>query len=380
MLDGPSEAVKVTPTVFAVAIATPLQAASARRFLGALAAEAGEPLHESRLGTLHEFLSAEHRSDPSDVARLRLLAADLARLLPRIETMAPSLAPWCQPERAAVAAFGALRAVLAEADLDPGEVELHVVDALPGPYDHARLWAVSLDRADARAWRQPPGIYLRRRWLLPWITELTLGHVLVHNMLGARSPEALGRGLEEGLAEVIGGLYAAGRVAGADPIDDTFRALRITPTLSRARAEHLQAVRACARLHRQIGLNGLLHLVAVGRAAIKETERRLALGAPPGAREPLDLKLDSRLEHLLGAPARPLSVPPLEYLVATELQVGVTLDETARRLALDAPSLHEAARSLAKRTYLTIIGDEGRILAEDLQLVRSMGSLRYDPE
>src|SRR5262249_26453838 len=152
-----------------------------------------------------------------------------------LPALAPRLKSWARPEATLAEVRDRLLAALGELGIALAAPALHFADGLPPPYDPPALAAVSIDPSDARPFGLAPGIHFARRRLAPLVSESVLGHVLVHAALGERSPSLLGRGLEEGLAEVVGGVWAAGRVVGNDAVDGGFAARLTTGALTRHR-------------------------------------------------------------------------------------------------------------------------------------------------
>jgi hypothetical protein len=210
-------------------------------------------------------------------------------------------------------------------------------------------------------------------------SECVLGHVLVHAHLGLGSPELMGRGLEEGLAELLGSLKLGADVLGSEAAEAVFAATRLTPASRPQRERFLDELRRADALHRGVGLGGLVTLVERGRPAIKEVELSLRRGdLPRGLAGDLpDQALAERFERLMARRGRPLALPPLAFQLGRRLEAGMSVGAVARELGLEPEAARRAASELVQDVHLAIIDGDGRVLAEDLGLLASAGGLRY---
>jgi hypothetical protein len=314
-------------------------------------------------------------------AVLRLVAEDLGALLERAPFVAAEISAWSDPLGALESARDRMAAALRVLAIPFHTPDLHVAAGLPEAYDVPLLAAVSLDETDANHFELPAGIHLDGRRLLPYLSECTLGHVLVHSALGQRSPEHLGRGLEEGLCEVLGALHAAGTVIGLDTAADAFAAARLTPSRGPHREAFLDHVRSAALLHRRHGIQGLAELARSGRGAIKLAEDALERGCP----EEVDLPegephaaLQDTLDRLLLARSRPSAVSPLAFALCQDVRTGGSFIEAADAHGVPHDRALEAARQLVDDAFVLVMDDAGTVLVDDLDLVLGSGALRYD--
>lgn len=369
--------------LFGLAAAAALRAprgVSVRRWL-AIVSDGLAP--DATLEALAERQREWSRIQPADeLSALRRLAGDdLRDLLAHVPQVQERVAAWADPHDALRLALHEGCEALAKAGVDVSEPALHLADGLPPPYDHPSLAVVSLDSRDAAHSGLPVGIHVDRRRLWPFVTEAALCHVLVHVALGARSPELLGRGLEEGACEVLGALHAAASVIGADAAEGAFTCTRLTPASSPHREAFLGWTRGAALLAMHHGLPGLAALVSEGREALKRAEASLSAGRPEDVRLPrlaLEPAMRARLDRVLLARGRPLVVSPLAFWFALHARTQSSAEDTARALGLPLDAARRAARELMDRVFVAVVADDGALLVDDLDLVLSSGALRYE--
>jgi len=381
MLDSDPNRVKTELSFSAKVLLRPPRAASGRRYWQWVQASAGPAASLAALAELRRRWLAGPAPDDDLSAARRLAAEDLGALLDALPDIAPRIAAWSDPEAALRRARDHMLATLARLGIEVEPPDLHLVERLPPPYDHPSLAVISIDASDAAQFGLAPGVYLDRRRLVPFASESALGHVLIHVALGQRSPELLGRGLEEGVAEVLGALYCGGEAVGAAEVDASFRALRYTAAMNPYREAFLTQVRVAAFLHRQYGRDGLVALVRGGRPAIKQAEGALASGRPEDVALPRAepaAGLAARLDRLLLARGRPLAVGALAFYLARGLRAGRSVDAVADDLGMPREAARRAARELMERVFVLVVGSGGEILVDDLDLVLASGALRYE--
>ncbi len=381
MLGGQREPVKLRLLLEAAAILHPPRAASARRLVACAVAGLPDRATLAELESRRQaWLEGPPPADDGSALR-RLVAEDLGPLLAAAPAVHDRLAAWSEPEAALVRAAAIQAAALAALGIEAPEPRLRLVDRIPPPYDHPSLAGVSIGASEERELGLAPGLVLASGRLAPLVSEATVGHLLVHAALESRSPERLGRGLEEGIAEVLGGFVAAAAAIGADAADAAFLARRRTASASAHRAAFLAQVNAAALLARRHGAAGLASLVRAGRDAVKQAEQALARGRlddvalPPAAG---DDGLSARLDRCLLAPGPLLAVRPLAFHLAPALAAARSVEGAARALGVPLAAAREAARELMERVFVLVLSGSGEVLVDDLALVLASGALRYE--
>ena len=104
-----------------------------------------------------------------------------------------------------------------------------IVDVFPDPYSMMDWVAFAPDLADEQEFGIPTGLYLLESEIAPYYSELTLAHEMVHAIVGEVNPRLLGRGLEEGIAELIGTLYMGCKLFSSEIAKNVFIHTRLVP-------------------------------------------------------------------------------------------------------------------------------------------------------
>ena len=358
----------------AAAMLRPVRARSVRRFVRFVDAgiPAGKPSDPAdALGTL---ASEWQRLPPRDEisAQRRLAGEDVLDLLPHLGAARDRIAAWAEPPEALRMALRAQVDALNASGLRVAMPELHVADAPPAAYAVPFLSVLSLDRADALHFQLPHGIHVALRALLPLMAEMAVGHVLVHAALGAKSPEMLGRGMEEGVCEVLGAWHATSAVLGLDTCERVHVAMRVTPAPPQHRKDMLAWTRAAAFLLARGGVAGLAGLVREGRGAVKRVEATIDMP------EPHALTANDVALHLALSRPLPHAVPARAFLLAQHLRAGINARAAAREAGLGEDDATELARELMNGPFVAVISETGDALVDDLDLVLKARTLRYD--
>src|SRR5438034_7923394 len=149
---------------------------------------------------------------------------------------------------------------------------IFVVDDLPPPYHRANYSVIAADEDDRQQHGIAPGLYFLREKLRPFHSRFLLLHELVHTVLGIRSPFDFGRGLEEGIAEVLGGFYLSWMVLGKELTTKLFIYNRLSYPHKQFWDLYLDYTRQAAFIYLNFGLEGLISLLRGGRQAVKRVE------------------------------------------------------------------------------------------------------------
>src|SRR5215216_2017318 len=152
--------------------------------------------------------------------------------------------------------------------------EIFIVDKMPSPYDRTDVSAIAADEDDYRQHGILPGLYFLRARLRPFYSRFLLLHEIIHTVLGTRSPLIFGRGLEEGLAEIIGSLFLSSKVLGKQLTTDLFIYNRLSYGYNQFWELYLDYTRQAAYLYLQHGMDGLVAILNGGRESIKEIENK----------------------------------------------------------------------------------------------------------
>ncbi|MEU8069007.1 hypothetical protein AB0B20_04565 [Micromonospora sp. NPDC049151] len=256
-----------------------------------------------------------------DAAARRLTAAQLRELAD-----APLALGSSGTEHAVLAAAGPLRDRLTAAGLDVAGMTVTVGSVLPDPYAASERTSISIGPSKAARHRLEPGAYLRLSGLRPFLSITRAARRLVHAAADV-GPDGSDRGLEQGLADVLGLCYAAAAVVPRTALRSILVHDRHCPASPRLRSAH---IRQATLLYREFGVAGLAALVAGGRRRIAEAEvavltgryRELDLPRGPG-----DEVITWLLDHLCGALLPSYVVSPLDLLLLDAVHDGAGVAE-----------------------------------------------------
>jgi len=238
--------------------------------------------------------------------------------------------------------------------------KLIFVDKLPSPYDQRGYSAFSADRGDSEKYDMQPGIYFPKKSLRPFYSEFLLMHELIHVILGKTDPYLLARGLEEGLAELIGSMYLSSRILGNELTINLFIYNRLSSDYQRFWELYMDATRQATLLHQRFGLQSLVILLNRGRMGLKEVEDCCLLmdfakiDLPRGKPDP---ELTDITDFLALAFNRNLVVSPLTKYISGYVHAGHTLAEILcdahvdKEMGMDALLELENKVSLASYSY-----------------------------
>lgn len=240
--------------------------------------------------------------------------------------------------------------------------ELYIVENFPAPYDKLKAEALAPDKADEEMYGIPLGIYFLKDFLSPYYSAYLLPHEIVHVIIGKPNPYLLGRGLEEGLADLFGSIYGGMHILGEN----------VTTNLTiYNRLSHLSAywdiyrdyLRQGAYIYHRFGFDGIRELILGGRDIIKKVERQLMKGIwdldlPSGN---WDKKLDCVLDYLLSTFIRNLVVSPLAKYLSAYISVGDTVSGILREHNIDRTQGRRAIYELQNKVFVLLINEKGTI-------------------
>jgi hypothetical protein len=267
---------------------------------------------------------------------------------------------------------------LAGIGVDASAVAVHIVDSLPEPYDNRPYSVLTVDEGDQAAFGIEPGLYFLACDLKPFYSDFLLCHEMVHAIVGTRSPELIARGLEEGIAELIG-LYLSCGLFGLGLTRNLFIFNRLSTDYDLFWEQYLDAARQSLALYFRFGLEGLASILNGGRELLKTVEDAVLsdhiddLDIPFG-KGPEDF---SRLStSLLLLYPRASVVSPLAFYVAPFVRPGFSAREIAASAALSVPDCVDALDELRDQTsLLTLRRDKTSVLWTDAPRRHSV--LRY---
>lgn len=306
-----------------------------------------------------------------------LVARDLALLYTEIDKLPPTFA---ELENRLHNVYKITLQTLREFGLEFPDPRFYIVDRFPEPYHEMDWVAFAPDKADQEDFGIEPGIYLLEGELSPYYSELTLAHELVHAVIGVVNPYLLGRGLEEGIAELVGTLYIGSKLYSPRVVFNVFIHTRMGSRSSQSNSLYLDYTRQAFLIYRHFGLKGIAQLIQKGRECIKEVEAHCLTGDTEAISLTAgnwDKQLTSLGEKLLLCFIPILVVSPLAAYIAEFATPGKTVEEIALAAHADNDSVKEALEELQKRTF-TVLLDKEKVAYSDLPFITRANALRYE--
>ena len=251
--------------------------------------------------------------------------------------------------------------------------------------------ALVSDEVDQANYGIKPAIYLLESELSPYYTELTLVHELVHVSIakanGHRCGDHLhGRGLEEGIAEIIGTLYIGAKLYSPEIARNVFIHSRLSNRLSQANTLYLDYTRLAFLFYRRFGLKGMLQLMHEGREMIKVVEALYLSDAVDFSkkvdalqfeRDDGDPELSRLADSLLLGSIPNLVVSPLAAYVSKFVSCGQTVAQIAANAKVDISSTREALEEIQERTFAILL-DKDKVDFSDLRFIGQSKAFRYE--
>jgi hypothetical protein len=262
----------------------------------------------------------------------------------------------------------------------------HIVETFPPPYQERTYAILTADAGDQQKYGVSPGLYIARDKMRPFYTEALVCHELIHVALGEKSPELMGRGLEEGIAELLGSIVIAYHQLGPDPVFWIETFTRNTSVYDLFWEHYNDFLRMAYLLYTKWGLDGLLALVAQGREAIKEVERTLIRGgageipSPGDGATEIPGDLAALIERVILGFPRSMVVSPVARVVADHCFPGRSVKEIAAATGFEEATTVEAVKELAESAVVLGRRADGFVVtSSDLDLYLDGGLLRYRP-
>jgi hypothetical protein len=261
------------------------------------------------------------------------------------------------------------------------EPEIFIVESLPPPFERAPYSAFCADMGDLEQYGINPGVYFVKRLLRPVYSRYLLLHEIIHFVLGQSHPEEFGRGLEEGLCEVLGSVILSQKYFGTDLTRNLFIYNRLSSETEQFWELYLDYTRFATALYQRYGLSGIIELIKQGRPAIKKLECQIlskgyiTFPLKVGAKDDLVESLLLQLVHLYG---RHLYVSPLAFLIHRSVKAGLSIQEIAKSHSLDVDKCREAVRELQERICVSVLRPDGMAVTfSDAPMLYEANAIRY---
>lgn len=335
------------------------------------------------------FLREQHRVLRQKVQeRTRSIGQDQAleivalRDLERILQVASALPTTLLDVGSVSAAANTLPSRAASLGFSTEQAELRVVDVFPSPHEDAKFAAMTYDTVDQKTYGMKPGVALLANALQPLYSINLFAHELVHVSIGKVETSRLARGLEEGIADLIG-LMLSSELIGRNVAEQALinsRSRHGRHQLGRLYRDSL--LHACGVVL-LLGEQGLVELVRNasrhGRNELKELEARSVSGqlARTTGSIPSVLDRTQLFAHRFLTTSPDHVVSPLAVVVGEAMQGGERTDELIARLELDPAEGHAAIKELEDRVYMAVQMDD-YVAFSETSFYASLGQLRYD--
>jgi hypothetical protein len=260
---------------------------------------------------------------------------------------------------------------------------VRIVDKFPKPYEERGYAILTADSGDYRKYDVRPGLYIAESKIRPFYTEALVCHELIHVALGSISPEDMARGLEEGIAELVGSVLLSCRRVGVTATlwIETFG--RHTSVYDLFWEHYNDFLRMAYLYYRRVGIDGLMQVVKAGRSRIKQIEADLVQGNIPedtGTRSgsPDGSAVDAVLDRIVFAVSRSMIVSAESRMVAEHAEIGATVKEISARTKLSEDTVKNSLRELSESAVVIGRRPDGLVVSSsDLGIYLGAGALRF---
>jgi hypothetical protein len=259
--------------------------------------------------------------------------------------------------------------------LEGARAEIFLVDDLPEPYAGRPLAVLAADLGDYKNHGIKPGLYFLRSELRPVIVDYLIAHEAVHAFLGRISPYESCDFFEEGVADLLSVFGCIRSFYTPELAANLYRLYRITSASGMLWDSYVDGSRQALAATLTIGLDGLIAEMRKGRTSLRELvskpERYDHLTRDVGELEQLAISL------LLRYP-RSFVVSAQAYLLALELQDGISVSEAAAASGMSVELAHEALEELDNRAMVTRRRDGLVVTKAVCRRYIETAELRYD--
>jgi len=311
-----------------------------------------------------------------EAARRHVLAADAALALELAEQVPAEL---LSPDSVETATRQ-LMTVARNLGLDVEYARLRIVEEFPEPHSEASFAAMTYDRGDQRLHGIEPGVVLLRDQLRPLYSIGLLAHEFTHLVIGRVDTDILARGLEEGIADLVGQLLFARNLMPQEVCERLLWNSRSRYGRDQLGRLYRDGLLGASALYLALGDNGMVDLLRganeEGRQVIHNVERELAAGVLMNATRAGEGAFRGFAQSFV-AMTPDLVVSPLAFVMACQLSVHEDVESVCSRLNLDATEAAESLEELQSRVFLAVESD-GVITSNEGPFYAELGQLRYD--
>lgn len=239
--------------------------------------------------------------------------------------------------------------------------ELFRLASLPAPYSTQGYTAFVADEGDWHTYGIKQGVYFAENRLRPFYSEFLLLHELMHVALGKTNPNISARGLEEGLAELIGAMYLSSKILGKRLTTNLFIYNRMSYGHQQFWELYMDATRQATLLYHRFGLKGIVELVNSGRERLKQIEWYCShmdfdrINLTSGNR---DDDLTDIADFLSLAYSRNMVVSPMAKYLMRYIHSGMQIGHILEEANVEKKAGLSAIKELKQRVYLLSFKDD----------------------
>jgi len=253
--------------------------------------------------------------------------------------------------------------LLKEMGIDTPNLDFFVVDSFPAPFDNNDWAAFCPDAEDERKYGIKKGIYFKSNRIRPYYSEILLAHETIHHICGQNHPELFAMGLEEGIAELVGSVYLAGKVLGLNVVKNNFIHTKMNRKANLLWTLYADHVRQAFLLYQKFGIECLVDLMRQGRLHIHETEKRMIMNQKQWYQSTSRVfwndEINSLLEYLFLGYTPNYIVSPLQMILIENATMGTSLKDIAEITETPINVVQSELSSIAFQTSMFMLdGDK----------------------
>lgn len=254
--------------------------------------------------------------------------------------------------------------------------DVYYVDSFPYPYDKMDWTAFAPDSEDEKLYGINKGIYFLRQEMAPIYTQILYAHEVIHSFIGAKDPNLLGRGLEEGLADFLSLFIVAPQMYGEAAAIVQLENIKLGASLGYSGNLYFEFLRIVHELYRCYGLEYITDMVKSGRKGIKQIEEAIAGGTMPFVLQhpSQDNKI---LDRFMKSRIQTLYLSPHAYIALNSINEPNNIDCIAREINMDRYLLSSAIDELQEKAFLVLRNGDS-IDYSDCKLYRDSRNVKYE--
>lgn len=330
------------------------------------------------LQTLRNIISelesnTEQATIDQKIAEKILISKDLQKIEKQVENIKEF-----EPGKIMIEDFERLLKETKKLGFDVDDVKIFWVDNFPQPFHNMDWTFFNADKTDVHKYGIPFGIYIKKEAATPIYTTFLLAHELIHVAIGLKKTDKIARGLEEGLAELLGCIFLFSRLKGCSLTTNLLIYNRLSYPPNQFWDVYLDNLRQAIFLYHRFGLAGLKDLVHKGRNKIKEVEKMILKGDYDKiklAKGEWDSEVEYLTSFILTFP-RNYVLSPLAKYISEFIKKRDKVKDIINNYNIDLNEGKEAIKELNEKLFLIIIKNE-TVANSDMDTISDKTVLRY---